>query len=374
MSIEKYTFKNSRKNHNLHKSQKSSLFSLRQETQSKTNAMSKENNSLRFRDQTHQRNEQHRNWCFKSKSELWSNEKNLEIVVKKKWNDVEKSKNIRRNMRRHSTSSRLKNIETSKRHQNSQKSAKSNEHAYIKETCWEVHKELFKMRNDEIWSSRTSKQISIVEVIKTIVSKHCIKLHHKTIKVKKFYNRSYVRHDNDRCEWIYQKREIYIMQDHNDDKTIDVFIIKNNILRRRNLKKNNFEQKQIVHFQVHEKVNSSSWHETNNVDILSFTNEWSNRKNESNVKNIFKNLLLKWKKELNQTFAHDSNDHQFFIQRKHENDVKRTFARTNDQTKHHRNNVQSRDAIVRKQDEKQLRQNQIKIKESQEENETKSEH
>ena len=232
-----------KKDHSLYKLQKSSLFSLWQKAQLKTITMSKRDNSLRFRDQTYQRNKQYDNWCFKSKSKLWSNEKDLKITIEKKWNDARKSENIRKNMRRHSTNSWLKNIETSKRYQDFQKSAKNNEHAYTKEACWEVHKELFKMCNDEIWSTRTSEQTSIIEIIKTIVSKHCTRFHHETFKVKRLYNKSHVRHDNDRCERIHQARKIHIVQNHNDNKTIDVLIVENNILRKRNLEKDSFEQR-----------------------------------------------------------------------------------------------------------------------------------
>ena len=186
-------------------------------------------------------------------------------------------------MKYHSTNSWFKNIETSKSNQNSQKSAKNNKHAYIKEACWEIYKKLFKMRNDENQSSRSNRKVSIIEIIKAFISKHCVKFHHKTFKVKKLYNKSHIRYDYDNCRWIHETCKIHIMQNHDDNKTINVFAIANNIFRKWNFKKDSFEQRQIVHIQIHEKINSNFWNKTNNVHVFSLTNERTNKTNESNI-------------------------------------------------------------------------------------------
>ena len=44
-----------------------------------------------------------------------------------------------------------------------------------------------------------------------------------------------------------------------------------------------------------------------------FKNEWTNKTNKSNIENLFKNLLLKREKRLNQTSFYNSNDYQFFL-------------------------------------------------------------
>ena len=146
-------------------------------------------------------------------------------------------------MRHHLTNSWFKNIETLKSNQNFQESAKNNKHARFKKACWKVHKKLFKMCNDENRSSRSNKKVSIIEIIWTFISKHCTKFHHKTLKVKRFNNKSHVWHDNDNDRWIHETCQIHIVQNHNDNKTINSFIVANNIFRKWDFEKDNFKQK-----------------------------------------------------------------------------------------------------------------------------------